>query len=62
MWYAFSLAKLLILHINTEDVRITELIRETGHALSIYVIDHVVIGGNRYVSLRERGLGFSDGG
>ncbi len=30
--------------------------------LDIAVLDHVVIGGNRYVSLKERGLGFSVGG
>lgn len=54
----YSLAKHLILHINTEDVRVTELIRETGEMLDIAVLDHLVIGGNRFVSLKERGLGF----
>ena len=58
MWNAIILAKHLILHINTEDVRVTELIYETGQMLDIAVLDHVVIGGNRFVSLKERGLGF----
>jgi ADP-ribose pyrophosphatase YjhB (NUDIX family) len=49
---------LLILHINTEDVRITELVVEAGRLLDIDVLDHLIIGRNRYVSLKERGLGF----
>lgn len=43
---------------SPEDVRITELIYETGRCLDIDVLDHLVIGGNRFVSLKERGLGF----
>jgi DNA repair protein RadC len=26
--------------------------------LDVMLLDHLVIGGNRYVSLKERGLGF----
>ena len=44
---------------SPEDVRITELLYETGEKLDIAVLDHLVIGGNRFVSLKERGLGFS---
>jgi DNA repair protein RadC len=29
-----------------------------GKILDIDVLDHLVIGGGRYVSLKERGLGF----
>jgi DNA repair protein RadC len=43
---------------SPEDVRVTELIYETGQRLDIDVLDHLVIGGNRFVSLKERGLGF----
>jgi DNA repair protein RadC len=43
---------------SPEDVRVTELVRETGEMLDITVLDHLVIGGNRFVSLKERGLGF----
>lgn len=43
---------------SPEDVRVTELIYEMGEALDIKVLDHLVIGGNRFVSLKERGLGF----
>jgi DNA repair protein RadC len=47
-----------ILHINTEDVRVTEMLVEASKLLDIAVLDHIVIGRNRYVSLKERGLGF----
>lgn len=43
---------------STEDVRVTKLMRDAGDILGITVLDHVIIGGNRYVSLKERGLGF----
>ncbi len=47
---------------SPEDVRITEMIYQTGQKLDIDVLDHLVFGGNRFVSLKERGLGFSAGG
>ena len=31
---------------------------DAGKLLDIEVLDHLVIGRNRYVSLKERGLGF----
>ena len=43
---------------SAEDVRVTKQIRQAGENLGIDVLDHIVIGGNRYVSLKERGLGF----
>lgn len=43
---------------SPEDVRVTELIIESGEKLDIQVLDHIIIGNNRYVSLKERGLGF----
>jgi DNA repair protein RadC len=43
---------------SPEDVRITEMVYETGRNLDIDLLDHLVIGGNRFVSLKERGLGF----
>ena len=47
-----------ILHINTDDVVITRAIVEAGKLLDIQVLDHLVIGQGRFVSLKERGLGF----
>ena len=48
----------MILHINHEDVVVTEQIRKAGELMDIELLDHLVIGGQRFVSLRERGLGF----
>jgi DNA repair protein RadC len=43
---------------SPEDVRVTRQIIEAGNMLDIEVLDHLVIGQGRYVSLKERGLGF----
>lgn len=43
---------------SPEDVRVTEMLVDAGKLLDIAVLDHIVIGRNRYVSLKERGLGF----
>ena len=43
---------------SPEDVRVTRQIVEAGKMLDIDVLDHLVIGNQRYVSLKERGLGF----
>ena len=43
---------------SPEDVRVTEQMVEAGKLLDIDVVDHLVIAGHRYVSLKERGLGF----
>jgi DNA repair protein RadC len=43
---------------SPEDVAITRRIVEAGHLLGIEVLDHLVIGHQRFVSLKERGLGF----
>jgi len=44
---------------SPEDVRITEQIVEAGKLMDVEVLDHLIIGRQRYVSLKERGLGFS---
>jgi DNA repair protein RadC len=45
---------------SPEDVRVTAEAVRAGQLLDIEVLDHVVIGGrDRYVSLKERGLGFA---
>ncbi len=43
---------------SPDDVAITRAIREAGKLLDIPLLDHLIIGHNRYVSLKERGLGF----
>jgi DNA repair protein RadC len=43
---------------SPEDVRVTRQIIDAGNMLDIEVLDHLIIGQGRYVSLKERGLGF----
>jgi DNA repair protein RadC len=43
---------------SAEDVRVTKQMKEAGHLLGIEVLDHIILAGNRHVSLKERGLGF----
>ncbi len=43
---------------SPEDVRVTRAVVEAGKLLNIDVLDHLVIGHQRFVSMKERGLGF----
>jgi DNA repair protein RadC len=43
---------------SPEDVAVTRQIVEAGKLLDVDVLDHLVIGRQRFVSLKERGLGF----
>ncbi len=43
---------------SPEDVKVTRQIVKAGNLLDIDVLDHLIIGRQRYVSLKERGLGF----
>jgi DNA repair protein RadC len=43
---------------SPEDIAVTCEIIQAGKLLDIDVLDHLVIGHNRYISLRERGLAF----
>ncbi len=45
---------------SPEDVRVTEEIIEAGKLLEIDLLDHLVIGHGRFVSLRERRLAFKE--
>ncbi|MGQ9598586.1 MAG: RadC family protein [Anaerolineae bacterium] len=47
---------------SPEDIAITKQIVEAGKLVDIQVLDHVIIGRQRFVSLKERGLGFSSSG
>ena len=44
---------------SPEDIALTKTLVETGKMLDIQVLDHLVIGGNNFISLKERRLGFS---
>ena len=60
-------ASLIVLHNHPsgdptpspEDVAVTRQIVEAGKLLDVEVLDHLIIGQQRFVSLKERGLGFS---
>ena len=41
---------------SPEDVACTKELSQAAKLLGVELMDHIVIGGNRYVSLRERGL------
>lgn len=43
---------------SPEDINVTRQIVQAGALLGIDVLDHIVIGSNRFVSLKQRGLGF----
>jgi DNA repair protein RadC len=43
---------------SPEDVAVTKQMVEAGKLLDIEVLDHLIIGQLRFVSLKERGLGF----
>jgi len=43
---------------SPEDISITRALVQAGKLLEIEVLDHIIIGQGKYVSLKERGLGF----
>ncbi len=45
---------------SPDDVAITKAIISAGKLLDIQVLDHLIIGQGRFISLNRRGLGFSE--
>ncbi|MGQ9553017.1 MAG: RadC family protein [Anaerolineae bacterium] len=43
---------------SDEDVNATEQLRQAGQVLGIDLLDHLIVAGGRFISLRQRGLGF----
>jgi DNA repair protein RadC len=41
---------------STEDICVTKRIAEAGKLIGIVLLDHIVIGDNRYISLKEQGI------
>lgn len=41
---------------SAEDINITEILEDAGKILSIDVLDHIIVGDMKYVSLKERAL------
>lgn len=44
---------------SPEDIQVTRKLVEAGKLMDLEVLDHIVIGQQRFVSLKERGLGFA---
>ncbi len=45
---------------SPEDVEVTRQLVQAGKLLNIEMLDHLIIGRQKFVSLRERGLGFDN--
>jgi DNA repair protein RadC len=43
---------------SPDDVAVTRAMVQAGKLLDIQLLDHLIIGGGRFVSLKERSLGF----
>lgn len=41
---------------SAEDIRVTKRLLEAGNLIGITLMDHIIIGDNRYISLKEQGL------
>lgn len=41
---------------SPEDIKVTKRIKEAGLLIGITLMDHIIIGDNRYISLKEKGL------
>ncbi len=41
---------------SAEDIRVTKKLSEAGNLIGISLMDHIIIGDNRYISLKEQGL------
>jgi DNA repair protein RadC len=46
---------------SPDDIAITRAILQAGELLDVKLLDHIIIGNGRFVSLKERGLGFTQG-
>ena len=44
---------------SPDDVAVTRAIVQAGKLLDVDVLDHLIIGQGRFVSMKERGLGFA---
>ncbi len=41
---------------SNEDINITHRLVEVGNLVGIKVLDHIIIGDNRYISFKEKNL------
>ncbi len=40
---------------STQDIAMTDILSEASHLMNIPLLDHIIIGDNRYTSLKEKG-------
>ena len=40
---------------SMEDIEVTKRLKESGQVLGIEMLDHVIIGDRKYISLKEQG-------
>jgi DNA repair protein RadC len=45
---------------SADDVRVTGDVQKAGKLMDIELLDHLVIGHQRFISMREKGLGFNE--
>ena len=43
---------------SKEDILITKRLIEAGKLIGIELLDHIILGDNRYISLKESGYAF----
>ena len=41
---------------SAEDIRVTKRLKEAGNLIGITLMDHIIIGDNKYISLKEQGF------
>jgi len=41
---------------SQQDITLTKRMKEAGKLLGIDVLDHIIIGANNYISLKDKGL------
>lgn len=41
---------------SSNDISVTQRVKEAGEVIGINLIDHIIIGDNTYISLREKGF------
>jgi DNA repair protein RadC len=41
---------------SSEDIRVTKRMKEAANLIGLTLMDHIIIGDNRYISLKEQGL------
>jgi DNA repair protein RadC len=47
-----------VIHVSPEDIAVTRSLIQAGELMQIEVLDHLIIGQGRWISLREQRLGW----